>query len=1006
MLSKHENPTSSKLSRVFAMTPCRLNDSRIRRSILSLAFCLLFLHSTSFGIGQERYVETIAHVGSFPIADREVAASIYVDGGDYAGVVRAARDLVSDVRRATGDTSTIKFAPSGLEKHVIIIGTIGKSPLIDQLIRSRKINVSRISGQWESFLIQVVAKPLPGVASGLVIAGSDKRGTIYGIYDVSEQIGVSPWYWWADVPVQHKDALYVNAGVYVQGPPAVKYRGIFLNDEAPSLTGWVHEKFGNYNHQFYEKVFELLLRLKANYLWPAMWNNAFNEDDPLNPKLADEYGIVMGTSHHEPMLRAQQEWRRHGKGPWDYSVNSDELRKFWDEGIERNKNHESIITLGMRGDGDLPMSESANVALLEKIVNDQRKIIANRMNPDVSKVPQVWALYKEVQDYYEKGMRVPDDVTLLWCDDNWGNVRRLPTLEERKRRGGAGIYYHFDYVGDPRSYKWLNTIPMTKVWEQMNLSYQYGADRIWIVNVGDLKPMEFPIEFFLSMAWNPHRWPKEKLTEYSRLWAGREFGPEHAAAIASIVSSYTKLNGSRKPELLDLSTFSLVDYQEADRVLGEWQSITSDAEKLYTSLPENMRDAFFELVLYPAKASALVAELYITAGKNTLYALQGRASTNDLAERVRSLFQADAALSASYNHALAHGKWDHMMDQTHLGYTFWNQPPVNVMPPIQEIQVPDKADMGVAVEGSAMPWLDVFHEPDLPGFDVFNRQRRYVDVFNRGTTPIEFSVTTSAPWIQVSPSRDVEKDQRVWVSVDWDKAPSGASEGSVTIAGPDSHSATIKVHAFNPSYPTRAGLQGFVEADGYVSIEAEHFTRKNDDKNARWEKIDDYGRTLSSMTIFPVTSKSIVPPTNSPILEYQMYLFHPGKIEVESILAPSLNFVPGRGLRFAISFDDQPPQIIDALAHNSIHDWEQSVEDSVRKVTSTHFVEHAGYHTLKFWMVDPGIVLQKLVVNLGGVKPSYFGPPESYHNLTPTSASAPVPVHLTAEQDHQRMPAR
>jgi hypothetical protein len=485
--------------------------------------------------------------------------------------------------------------------------------------------------------------------------------------------------------VQHRDALYVKTGAYIQGPPAVKYRGIFLNDEAPSLTGWVNEKFGTYNHQFYEKVFELLLRLKANYLWPAMWNNAFNEDDPLNPKLADDYGIVMGTSHHEPMLRAQQEWKRHGTGPWDYSANSGALLKFWDEGIERNKNYESIVTLGMRGDGDLPMSESANVALLENIVSEQRKILANRINKDVSAIPQDWALYKEVQEYYEKGMRVPDDVTLLWCDDNWGNVRRLPTEEERKRPGGAGIYYHFDYVGDPRSYKWLNTIPITKIWEQMTLSYEYGADRIWIVNVGDLKPMEFPIEFFLTLARDPHRWPKEKIADFTQQWADREFGTEHAPAIASILSRYTKLNGRRKPELLEPNTFSLVDYQEADRVLAEWQSLASDAEKISASLPENIRDAFFELVLYPTKASALVNELYITAGRNRLYALQGRASTNDLAAKVRDLFQADARLSDSYNHTLAHGKWDHMMDQTHLGYTFWNQPPVNVMPAVQEV---------------------------------------------------------------------------------------------------------------------------------------------------------------------------------------------------------------------------------------------------------------------------------------------------------------------------------
>jgi hypothetical protein len=466
------------------------------------------LSSVAFGLGQPRYIQFTPSPGDFSIVQNGVASAIYVDAADFPGVIRATSDLQSDIAQVTGVTPAIAPRPADLGPGVIIVGTIGKSPLIDGLIRSGKINVTAIAGKWESFLVQVVTRPLPGVANALVIAGSDKRGTIYGIYDLSEQIGVSPWHWWADVSVQHKEALFVKPGAHVRGPPAVKYRGIFLNDEAPSLSGWVHEKYGNYNHEFYTKVFELLLRLKANYLWPAMWNNAFSEDDPLNPKLADEYGIVMGTSHHEPMLRAQQEWKRHGSGPWDYSTNSAELDKFWQEGIERNMGYESIVTLGMRGDGDVPMSESANVALLEKIVADQRAILANHLNKDVTAVPQDWALYKEVQEYYDKGMRVPDDVTLLWCDDNWGNIRRLPTPEERKRSGGAGIYYHFDYVGDPRSYKWLNTVPVTKVWEQMNLAYEYGADRIWIVNVGDLKPMEFPIEFFLTFAWDPHRWQR------------------------------------------------------------------------------------------------------------------------------------------------------------------------------------------------------------------------------------------------------------------------------------------------------------------------------------------------------------------------------------------------------------------------------------------------------------------------------------------------------------------
>jgi hypothetical protein len=949
-----------------------------RRTSVALALLgILIAARGGFALGQARYVTGDPAPGNFPIVRGKTAAAIYVDADDYAGVARAAGDLQADVRRVTGATAALARGAAKLGPNAILVGTIGKSGVIDQLAREGKIDTTRIAGKWESFLIQVVPKPLPGVESGLVIAGSDKRGTIYGIYDLSEQMGVSPWYWWADVPVGHRAALYVKPGAYVQGPPAVKYRGIFLNDEAPALTGWVNATFGTYNHLFYEKVFELLLRLKGNYLWPAMWNNAFNEDDPLNPKLADEWGIVMGTSHHEPMLRAQQEWKRHGQGPWDYSRNAGVLRAFWEAGVRRNRNYESIITLGMRGDGDMPMSASANTALLERIVADQRKIIAAEVNPDVTAVPQDWALYKEVQEYYEKGMRVPDDVTLLWCDDNWGNIRRLPTPAERKRAGGAGIYYHFDYVGGPRNYKWIDTNPIPKVWEQMNLAWKYGADRIWIVNVGDLKPMEFPIEFFLNLAWDPARWPKENLGEFTRLWAEREFGPAHAGQIADIVSKYLKYLGRRKPELLEPSTYSPVDYEEADRVLADLKTITTEARLISLQLPANERDAFFELVLHPTKAAEQVTELYIAAAKNRMYAEQGRAATNDMAARVRELFQADADLSAYYNNTLAGGKWKHMMDQTHIGYTYWQEPPKNTMPEVKEIEVPAAARMGVAVEGvrQAEP-----PAPRLPRFDVFNQPRRYVDVFNRGSEPFDFTATASAPWILLSQEGGrIEKQERLWVSVDWRKAPRGTAAGYVKITGPGSPPVKVEVDSFNPRELARDSLKGFVEADGYVSIEAEHYTDRIDADPVRWEKIPDYGRTLSAMSVFPVTAASVTPPQDSPRLEYRMYLFDPGEVTVEAIVAPTLNFVPGRGLRFAVSFDDQPLQIVDALAENSLKDWEKSVEDSVRKIRSTHKLSGTGYHTLKFWMVDPGVVLEKLVVDLGGVKPSYLGPPESYH---------------------------
>jgi hypothetical protein len=950
---------------------------------MALAITTLYLlafATRAFPDGRPRYVETVYHKGDFALVTHGVPAALRVDTTDYPGVIRAVTDLQGDIARVTGESPSIIHEDESLINNVVIIGTIGKSAIVDRLIQAGKLDVSSIAGKWESFVIQTVTAPFPGVNSALVIAGSDKRGTIYGVYDVSEHIGVSPWYWWADVPVAHHEALFVKPGKRRQGPPGVKYRGIFLNDEAPALTGWVKATYGNYNHQFYEKVFELLLRLKANFLWPAMWNNAFNEDDPLNPKLADEYGIVMGTSHHEPMLRAQQEWKRHGAGPWDYSTNSGVLRTFWDEGILRNRSYESVITLGMRGDGDMPMSRESNIELLESIVADQRKIIVERLNSDPARVPQVWALYKEVQEYYEKGMRVPDDVTLLWCDDNWGNIRRLPTAEERKRGGGAGIYYHFDYVGGPRSYKWLNTVPITKIWEQMTLAYHYGADRIWIVNVGDLKPMEFPTEFFLALAWDPQSLPKERLFDYTRSWAEREFGTAHAAEIAAIISKYTKYNGRRKPELLDPATFSQVDYLEADTVAAEFEEIANQAERNYNTLPENARDAFFQLVLYPAKASAIVTRLYVTAGKNRLYASQGRASANDLAAQARALFKADADLAGYYNHALAHGKWVHMMDQTHIGYTSWNEPKTNTMPQVTEVEMPATASMGVALEGTASAWPGATGAPALPAFDAFQQQRHYIDVFNRGSVPFLFSATTSASWILLSTSQGtIEKEQRLWVSVDWKKVPKDSNSGSLTIAGAGGN-ITVGVNAIHPQSPTRDSLEGFVETDGYVSIEAEHYSWKTGGASAHWEKIDDYGRTLSSMAVFPDTAASVLPPRESPCLEYKMYLFDSGLANVEAVTAPTLNFVPGRGLRYAIGFDDQPLQVIDILADNSLKAWETSVSDSVRKTESAHTVSGIGYHTLKFCMVDPGVALQKLVVDMGGVKPSYLGPPESYWN--------------------------
>lgn len=955
-------------------------------------------------IGQQQYVEFSESPGSFCVVQNDRVATLYVDFQDWPGVARAVGDLQTDVDRVSGRTAPIANGVADLRGNAIIVGTIGKSRAIDQLIRDRKIDVSAIEGQWESFLIQVVPEPLPGVAQGLVIAGSDKRGTVYGIYDLSEQMGVSPWYWWGDVPVEHRDAVYVKAGTYRQGPPSVKYRGMFINDEAPDLSNWVAWKYGrvpqsedppipggvaNYNSEFYAKVFESILRCKGNYLWPAMWNNAFNEDDPNNARLADLYGIVMGTSHQEPMLRAQKEWDRRYQqtlGSWNYYQNPEVLQDFWRAGIQRNKDYESIITIGLRGANDTPMIRGGTVAesmaLLEKIVDVQRNILAEEMDRDVAQIPQLWCLYKEVQEYYHEGLRVPDDVTLLWADDNWGNVRRLPTDAERERPGGAGIYYHFDYVGGPRNYKWINTISIPRVWEQMSQAKTYGADRIWIVNVGHFKHVQFPVEFFLNLGWNTDRWTNENVDDFTRMWAEREFGPAYAEEIAEIMTQYMRFNARRKPELLDPSIYSVVDYREADTVVADYNALVARAEAINEKLPEEAKDAFYDFVLFPTKACAQVNELYVAAAKNALYAEQGRVSANDMADKVEELFQADADLMDYYNTTFAGGKWNHFQDQTHIGYTSWQEPRTNNMPRVTRVDAPQAAGLGVAVEGSSSAWPGTEADPCLPTFDTFNRQRYYIDVFNRGQAPFQYRAVASEPWIRLSASEGtVDKGQRLWVSIDWSTAPKGTADATVSVSREGGRQVTVKVKTLNPTEVTRESLDGFVESNGHVSIEAEHYTKNVPSEQASWQKIDDYGRTLSGMTPLPMTAPSVTPPA-APCLEYKMYLFSSGEASVQSIISPTLNFVPGRGLRYAVSFDDEAPQIVEILPadfdpQNGNRQWENAVRNACHVARSTHTLSGPGYHTLKIWMVDPAVVLEKVVIDLGGLKPNYLGPPES-----------------------------
>lgn len=984
------------------------------RTLVGIGFALGFALPGFAALGDRPSVSFEPGPGRFALIDGGRATPLSVDPQDWPGVVRVAGDLQADEARVSGLSPRLLGA-DGAAPTVVIVGTLGRSAAVDRLVREGKLEVSALRGQWESWLTGVVEHPFPGVDRALVIAGSDKRGTIYGVYDLSEQIGVSPWYWWDDVVPARHARVFVEAAPQLHRSPAVKYRGIFLNDEAPELTNWVREKFGtappsrdppvpagvaNYGHEFYARIFEVLLRLRGNYLWPAMWNNAFSEDDPANARLADEYGVVMGTSHQEPMLRAQKEWdRRYGPtlGSWNYAREPALLQSFWRDGVRRNRAFESIYTLGLRGANDTEMAPggpAANRAMLEGIVATQRAILRDEVNPDLARVPQLWCLYKEVQDYYEAGMRAPDDVTLLWADDNWGDLRRLPTAAERVRPGGAGIYYHLDYVGGPRNYKWIDTNPLPKIWDQLTLASAYGADRLWIANVGHFKGYERPVEFFLRMAWNPARWGPGASDEFLGLWGRREFGAEHGAEIGRLAGRLARINGRRKPELLAPGTYSLVNYGEAERVLVECRAVDAEARALQARLPAAQRDAFYELVAFPAAATSVVNQLYVAAGKNALYARQGRAGAAAWAQRVRELQAADASLMGHYNTVFAAGRWAHFMDQPHLGYTSWNDPPAGSLGDLvlASPAVPPAARLGVAVEGSAEAWPGGRGDARLPPFDSLNQQHQAVEVFDRGAAPLAFTVAASDPWILVSDTGGTAgaEDRSLTVAVDWRHAPPGASRSSLRIAGAG-ESVAVQLDLLNDPRCTPQTLRGFAENQGVVAIEPEHFASNTAAPGSRWVRVDGYGRTLSGVRAeAPIDAPPGVPGVASACLTYRFYLPAAGPGALEAITSPTLNFMPGRPLRFAAGLDDEAPQVVTVVPAGfrlpaDRPAWEQVVEDNARTTRLDHPNLAAGYHTLRVWAVDPGVLIQRLLIDAGGLRPSYLGPPESLRGAVTAS---------------------
>lgn len=832
-----------------------------------LLWCSFF---TAHSIAAD-WVDSRKHSGDFPLVTQKKAAPIVIAPGDYKLVTLAARDLAKDIARVTGRKPSLlrpeATALADLKTSAVIIGTLGKNPFIDNLVASGKLNVGDLRGQWESFLIAVVEQPHAGMEQALVIVGSDKRGTAYGVYELSQAMGVSPWHWWADVVPEKKASLYVAAASRRFGPPSVKYRGIFINDEGWGIHQWAAKTFepehAGIGPKTYQKVFELLLRLKANTLWPAMHpvTKPFNHF-PENAKLADNYGIVMGSSHAEPMLRNNVgEWQLPHE-QYNYASHPETVRAYWETRMESNGQYENIYTLGMRGIHDSymqgPTTDAQRIHLLQKIFADQRALIKKYSRQPIEQVPQMFCAYKEVLGLYRQGLDVPEDVTIVWPDDNFGYMRNFANEEERKRSGGFGIYYHLSYLGAPMAYLWLNTTPPALIWQELSKSYDMGADRLWIVNVGDIKPAEIGTELFFQMAWDIKRWQLHNQHDFLRDWAAREFGKEHAESVAGLMRDYYRLNFQRKPEHLQwwlprtaprLSDFNA---QEASERLQAFQQLRVRTEQLRKKMGAAQQYAFFQLVAYPINGSALA----------NIRFLEGERGNTTAAKAADAQLNEETAL---WNDWLMDGKWRHFM----------------------------------AVEPATNEW------------DKYRL----------------------APWVlPVITDKGVAKN-------------------------------------------TDLGSQSF-------ALDAENFTRKIDRPSASWQIIQGLGRSgAGAVGLYPINAPAVNIYTlrqQAPRLEYAVDFPVTGKVEVQIHLIPT-HPLHGTSLRLGIGLNDDQPQLLALGVKDGSADWAQGVLNSVRILKATIQVKHTGKQTLNIYGVDPGVLVDKIVVDVDGLPASYLGLPARQH---------------------------
>lgn len=968
----------------------------------------MLLLSSSVALAQVSLSQNSSGSNVFSLVGKKDKACVYYDAQDFEVVKTTAGLFANDVKEVSGQILGVATTKEAPQKNCIIVGTLGHNEWIDQMIAKKKLDVEPLKNRWESYLVQLVRNPLPGVDKALVIVGSDRRGAAYGLLSVSRTIGVSPWCWWADAPIVKKDQLHLKVDKYISKEPTVKYRGIFINDEDWGLYRWSKRNFekevGNFGPRTYAKVCELLLRLQANYLCPAMHDAsmAFHRI-PENRVVADRFAIIMGSSHCEPLLfNTASEWKRDKMGEWDYINNKKGVDSVLNARVKECAPFENVYTLALRGLHDRSMNASNDMGdrkdMLQEALMAQRQMLIDAIGKPGEEIPQAFTPYKEVLDVYDEGLELPDDVTIIWPDDNYGYMKRLSSPKEQKRSGRSGVYYHSSYLGKPHDHLWMNTVSPTLMYEELRKAYDATADRIWLLNAGDIKSCEFAVDYFLTMAFDIDAFNFERAANYRTEWLCGMLGDQYRNEYQDVVNSFYKLAFARKPEFMGWgyqwttdkhgrerntdTDFSLTNYREVDNRLNEYRRIGSIVEKILNNMSDEKQKAcFYQSLYYPVKGCELLNRMILDGQRNRWYSIQQRALTKELEKSAKACYDSLEIITNGYNSLLG-GKWNHVMTMKQGFAAAYFE-----LPKLRDVELAPTASLGVMAEGEAvLKGLQSFHS--LPCFNTYLRQSYYVDVFNKGATPLKWKAAVTNDWILVSKkSGETATEDRIEVSIDWAKVPAGERIlGTLDITSDRGEKESVYISVFNPTSPSLAEMDTlFVENNGYVSIDAASFHRKVENDAIKMIIIPNLGCENTAVQLGnPIAPAQRTAGRNTPRLEYDFYTFEQGSVDVYTYVLPTFPISKDRGYagheatnvetKYGVCIDEGPVMTPSTSSFEYAQIWYESVLKNCRINKTTLHIDKPGKHTVKIICGDAGTVLQKVVLDFGGMKRSYMGP--------------------------------